>query len=191
MFNALYPSIIIITSFTLFFGYRFIKGYISAIRFLHWTILSVYIASLVVYTLFPFPYQQEFIDIMIEDNLGMKHNFIPFHAFLDAMNYGSLTIAIKQIGGNILLFMPLGFSLPILLPKINKRKVIVIGLMVSLSIELIQAVASYFLGYVYRIFDVDDLILNTVGTAIGLLLFYLLSIFLKHKKIYKIDVRRN
>ncbi len=179
MFNALYPSIIIVSCFILFFGYRFIRGYISVLHFLYWIIFSVYTASLVVYTLFPFPYQKELIEIMIEDNLGMKNNFIPFKAFVDAMNYGSLTIAIKQIGGNILLFMPLGFALPILFPVIKKGKVILIGLTVSLIIELIQGVASYFLGYIYRIVDVDDLIMNTLGTVIGLLVFNLLSNFLK------------
>jgi glycopeptide antibiotics resistance protein len=179
MFNALYPSIIIISFFLLFFGYKFIKGHISVMHFFYWIIFSVYIASLVVYTLFPFPYQKELIEIMIEDNLGVYHNLIPFKAFVDAINMGSLTIAIKQIGGNILLFMPLGFALPILFPVIKKGKVILTGFLVSLTIELVQAIAGVFLGYNYRSFDVDDLIMNTLGTVIGLLVFNLLSNFLK------------
>lgn len=179
MLNALYPNIIIISFFTLFFGYRFIRGYISVLHFFYWIIFSIYITSLVVFTLFPFPYQKELIEIMIEDNLGVNHNFIPFKAFVDAINFGDLTIAIKQIGGNILLFMPLGFAIPILFPIIKKGKVILIGFTVSLTIELIQAVAGFFLGYNYRSFDVDDLIMNTLGTVIGLLLFSLLSNFLK------------
>jgi glycopeptide antibiotics resistance protein len=177
MFNSLYPSIIIISFFLLFFGYKFIKDRISVMHFFYWIIFSVYVASLVVYTLFPFPYQKELIEIMIEDNLGVHHNFIPFKAFVDAINMGSLTIAVKQIGGNILLFMPLGFALPILFPAIKKGKVILTGFLVSLTIELVQAIAGMFLGYNYRSFDVDDLMMNTLGTVIGLLIFNLLARF--------------
>jgi glycopeptide antibiotics resistance protein len=137
-----------------------------------------------VYTLFPFPYQKELIEIMIEDNLGVHHNFIPFKAFVDAINMGSLTIAIKQIGGNILLlFMPLGFALPILFPVIKKGKVILTGFLVSLTIELVQAIAGAVMGYNYRSFDVDDLIMNTLGTLIGLLIFNLLANFLQRSEL--------
>lgn len=47
------------------------------------------------------------------------------------------------------------------------------GFGISLTIELIQFVCGLFIGYNYRSFDVDDLILNTLGTIIGLLLYKL------------------
>jgi glycopeptide antibiotics resistance protein len=178
MFNGLYPTIIIITFFTLFFGYKYLKGYISFLHSFYWFIFSVYAANLVVLTLFPFPYQKELIEIMIEDHLGVEHNFMPFKTIADAMHFGDPLIALKQIGGNIVLFIPLGVALPILFPAIKKGKVIVIGFVISLSIELIQLMAGFFLGYNYRSFDVDDLMTNTLGTVIGLLVFTLLSNFL-------------
>ena len=179
MFNALYPNIIIITSFILLFGYKLLRGNITFLHFFYWIIFSVYIANVVVYTLFPFPYQKELIEIMIEDNLGVKHNFIPFMSFIDAIDYGSFAMGLKQIGGNILLFMPLGFAVPILFPGIKTGKVILIGFIISVSIELIQAIVGFFLGYNYRSFDIDDLLMNTLGTVIGVLLFSYLSNFLK------------
>jgi len=67
--------------------------------------------------------------------------------------------------GNIGWFVPFGFLLPILLKRESFLKVIVIGLMFSLAIESLQ--------FIFRIgvAELDDLILNTLGTAIGYLLF--------------------
>ncbi|WP_420488189.1 VanZ family protein [Gottfriedia acidiceleris] len=75
------------------------------------------------------------------------------------------------MAGNVLLFIPLGFALPILLFKLTNRKTIVIGFTLSLAIELIQATSGLFLGYNYRSCDIDDLILNTIGTIIGLAIY--------------------
>ena len=67
--------------------------------------------------------------------------------------------------GNIGWFVPLGFLLPVLLKRESFLKVIVIGLMFSLTIESLQ--------FIFRVgvAELDDLILNTIGTAIGYLLF--------------------
>ncbi|MFD4706895.1 VanZ family protein [Gottfriedia sp. NPDC058432] len=83
-------------------------------------------------------------------------------------NYGSISIVLKQIAGNVLLFIPLGFAFPILFIKITNRKTILIGFTLSLAIELIQSTSGLFLGYNYRSCNIADLILNTIGTIIGL-----------------------
>ncbi len=110
---------------------------------------------------------------MIEGNLGYLNNFVPFKGVIDLIKYGSFTIALKQLGGNILLFIPFGLAWPILFPKIMKLKTILIGFSVSLVIELTQGITGLFLGYNYRSCDIDDLLLNTFGTAIGVLLYRL------------------
>lgn len=46
-----------------------------------------------------------------------------------------------------------------------------VGLAVSLAVELLQLGISMYLGYTYKIADVDDLILNTAGVALGYFLF--------------------
>lgn len=67
-----------------------------------------------------------------------------------------------NIGGNILLFSPLGFLVPIIVPKIRgARQTATIAFGVSLSLELIQLLTG--LGG----FDVDDLLLNVLGGMIG------------------------
>ncbi len=116
---------------------------------------------------------------MIEDHLGYNHNFIPFKSIVDTINYGSISIFLKQIAGNVLLFIPLGFAFPILFFKLTNRKTILIGFTLSLAIELIQVTSGLFLGYSYRSYDIDDLILNTLGTIIGLAIYKVSSRYFK------------
>lgn len=67
--------------------------------------------------------------------------------------------------GNIVMFLPLGFFLPLLWKKFNHAwKVVGTGLLLSLAIEILQLPQM-------RSSDVDDLWLNTLGTALGYLLF--------------------
>ena len=71
-----------------------------------------------------------------------------------------------NVGGNVLGFMPFGFLLPVLSSRMRRgATVILLGLAVSLIVESIQLVTKV------GIFDVDDLLLNTIGTALGYLIF--------------------
>lgn len=74
-------------------------------------------------------------------------------------------VPIRNIGGNILLFIPLGFSIANLFSHFSWKKVIILGVFTSLLVELIQ------LNIPGRSLDVDDLLLNTLGTAIGYLAY--------------------
>lgn len=68
---------------------------------------------------------------------------------------------------NILLYLPMGFLLPLIMPKLRIGRVVMIGFLASLLTETVQLV--FHLGW----FDVDDLINNTLGTLIGFILFAL------------------
>lgn len=64
---------------------------------------------------------------------------------------------------NVLLFIPLGFMLPILWHKYRTPKCTVIcGFILSLAVELLQILT-------YRATDVNDLITNTLGAYLGFL----------------------
>lgn len=69
--------------------------------------------------------------------------------------------------GNILIFVPLGFLLPLLLKKPSYIKIMLISLGIIVSIETLQLVTC--LG----IADVDDVLLNMLGSTIGYLTYYL------------------
>ncbi|GGF48671.1 hypothetical protein GCM10011519_23370 [Marmoricola endophyticus] len=78
--------------------------------------------------------------------------------------------ALLQVALNVALFVPLGVGVALL---VRRRRVAVgalVGLGVSLSVELVQLTGT--LGVfdcAYRLFDVDDLIANTAGAALGAL----------------------
>jgi VanZ family protein len=78
----------------------------------------------------------------------------------------SVRTALLEIGGNLVLLMPLGVLLPVLSNRFRGplRILLVVGL-VSLCIETVQG--TMLAG---RAFDADDVILNTVGAVLAYLL---------------------
>lgn len=100
-------------------------------------------------------------------------NLIPFRFLFDTYNEvfvnGNFNYFLINFLGNIIMFLPFGFFIP-LLWNISDKKTIAIGFCSSLFIEFCQL-------FLTRGTDIDDLILNTVGTILGLFLYRLL-----HKK---------
>ena len=74
----------------------------------------------------------------------------------------------KNIIGNILLFIPYGFFCSYYLENKKVSTNVIICLIATLCIETIQ----YYIG---RVFDIDDIILNVLGGFIGYLLYIVLS----------------
>jgi glycopeptide antibiotics resistance protein len=84
----------------------------------------------------------------------------------------------KNIGGNILLLMPLGFCTPILFHKFNRfRNVVLLGLFMSICIECIQFVELLSGIVLWRSVDIDDVVCNVIGAVFGYLIYFLLSRF--------------
>jgi Glycopeptide antibiotics resistance protein len=85
---------------------------------------------------------------------------------------GDILLILKNVAGNVVLFVPFGLFLPILLRvRFLFLKTVLAGFLFSLSIELIQ----YF--FAARIFDIDDLLLNTIGTLTGCILLGIIRFF--------------
>ena len=86
-------------------------------------------------------------------------NLIPF---VNLFDYDSRRDLLLNVIGNTAMFIPSGIVLPIIYKKVNSFwKAVAAGAMISLCIEIIQ------LPFSVRASDVDDLILNTLGVAIG------------------------
>ena len=96
-----------------------------------------------------------------------KTNLIPFKVLFETYNEvfinGYINYFLINFIGNITIFMPIGFFIP-LLWDISNKKVILTGFLSSLFIELSQL-------FLIRGTDVDDLILNILGTILGLLVY--------------------
>lgn len=73
---------------------------------------------------------------------------------------------------NVLLFVPLGFLMPVIWKEYRSvKKTVLFGLGLSAMVEILQM-------FTYRLTDIDDLIFNTAGAAAG---YYIYILFLKIK----------
>jgi len=98
-----------------------------------------------------------------------KANFKPFATIKLFWVSRRLNVEYKvnNLLGNILLFIPLGFLLPLLIWRFRNIFLIVFtGFLLSVFYECTQLLTGI------GIFDVDDMILNTSGTLVGVLIFY-------------------
>ena len=71
---------------------------------------------------------------------------------------------------NVLLLIPFGFGLPFI-TNLRMKKIVVIGALFSLVIECLQLITGLMAGITFRIADINDVIFNIVGVAVGYLLF--------------------
>ncbi len=103
----------------------------------------------------------------------LKLNLIPFVHLLE---YDSRNDLLLNVIGNTAMFIPTGIILPIIYKKLNSFwKVIGVGALISVCIEIIQ------LPFFERASDIDDLLLNTLGVAIGYLIYKLVQKLIKRR----------
>lgn len=141
------------------------RGRLTAGRFVLWAAALVYFLAIWTYTLLPMPATNDFACA------GVNLDLAAFIGDLRAAR--SLTdFAVLQLALNVLLFVPLGFFLRVL----GGRGVVVailVGLGISLVIETTQLTGVWGLyPCAYRVFDVDDLLMNTTGAVLGSLLAF-------------------
>lgn len=117
-----------------------------------------------------------------EDAVGSS-NFILFETirlYLSKLGGPMHTVALYNLVGNIVLFVPFGFYIPSIFRQLQSFwKICLVALAIPLFIETTQ----YFIG---RSIDVDDVILNTLAILIGYCLFYVVKRLLNFH-IYKAE----
>lgn len=108
------------------------------------------------------------------DNL-IRHihtaNFIPLKTISNSLFNPQLRVEVTTLIYNIIAFVPLGMLLPCINENVRKLSVLlIVGLLVSTTFEAVQLATR--LGAA----DVDDVILNVIGTGIGYGCFRLMSL---------------
>lgn len=100
-------------------------------------------------------------------------NFVPFAGIPEMLAYtGSPTLALYNLAGNVVMFMPLGFLVPLLWRPFGAFwRTLVLGGSLSVGIEAAQLFTS-------RSTDVNDVMLNTLGAVLGWLLWRLMRALL-------------
>lgn len=107
-------------------------------------------------------------------------NYIPFIETINMFkdNFMGIGNAIYNVVGNILLFVPLGFFIPLLFKKKNKIiNIALYGFYASLAIELIQLLTAI------NFTDIDDIIFNTLGAVLGFFTYNVFYYVIKKTKL--------
>jgi len=99
--------------------------------------------------------------------LNYSYNLMPFDTikqYIVNFRHYNFDIVFKNLLGNIVLFIPIGIIAPLLNTKLFKwAPLILFTILLIFCVELAQMLLRV------GAFDVDDIILNTLGAAIGLL----------------------
>ena len=104
-----------------------------------------------------------------------SYNFIPTIYKIIIGEYTLDSWGKAMIVGNFLMFIPMGIMLPLVFKNINKKNIFVIAILITLLIEILQPIVG-------RSFDIDDIIMNFIGSIIG---YLAVTIFIKLKETNK------
>ncbi|MTT32130.1 VanZ family protein [Terrilactibacillus sp. BCM23-1] len=120
-------------------------------------LFDTYIAILLYVTLFTFNHY----------TYGKSVNLVLFNSIHFMFDTGNVVLILKNVVGNIGLFVPFGFMVPFLYHKLRPLYMcLFLSSFFSSSIEICQYL------FAERIFDVDDIALNTIGAGMGWFLYY-------------------
>ncbi len=112
-----------------------------------------------------FDFVGDFKDRIVQGGWGI--NLIPFKTVKSYIKYSGTFHAVLNILGNVLIFVPMGFMLPLLYEDLRSyKRTLAFTVVICILVETIQ----FFVG---RSVDIDDLILNAIGASIGYLLYKL------------------
>lgn len=135
-------------------------------------IFFVYFLFLLLLTIFKggrIEFSNQFNSFMYREHglLGII-NVVPIKETINTFMHSETGMrnSLRNVIGNILVFMPLGFFIPLLFEKFNNlKKVLKVGCLSSLAIELSQL----FVGS--NVCDIDDVIYNTLGALAGFICY--------------------
>jgi glycopeptide antibiotics resistance protein len=111
------------------------------------------------------------------DNGSAAPNFKPFATLTNQIQNIKTGYALWNIAANTICFVPFGFILPLISPtRTGIIRTALWGMLFSVIIEFLQY--AFNLG----LFDVDDIILNTVGVLLGHIIVYIFMRIRRRKR---------
>ncbi|WP_181274015.1 VanZ family protein [Brevibacterium oceani] len=149
------------------------RGGLTFWRTLIWLAAAIYAMALWTYTLLPVPPADEVTCAAVQ--------LVPFQFVTDILSFDTGSVrammtnpAVLQVALNVILFVPLGWFVR----QLAGRGIVVAtitGLAASALIEVTQITGIWGIySCAYRVFDVDDLMMNTFGAFLGSLASLLL-----------------
>src|SRR5690625_1055599 len=145
------------------------RGGITARRFTLWAAALVYFWAIWVYTLLPLPDPNKLKCASVNLNPALFVTEIREAIQTSAGSLWSFALqpTMLQLALNVLLFVPLGFFLRLLFKR-GWLTALIVGASLSLFIETTQLTGVWGLyPCAYRVFDVNDMMTNTLGAIAG------------------------
>lgn len=134
---------------------------------LFFTIFYIYLYKVLDYTLLQFQsllLLQHFLP-------NLRLNGVEAGRVVNIIPLATLTMEdVKTSLLNIIMMIPFGFGLPFI-TDFRFKKVVITGILLSIAIEFLQLMTGFMANTTFRIADINDLIFNTLGVAIGYILF--------------------
>lgn len=153
-----------------------------------WTSFSVYLTTLAYLTVLPFPLKQSTLPL---SDLLQAVDWIPIRSlqtswgivetYLGRGDTGPLHTFLWNNVGNLLVLMPLGLYYYLFF-RLSFGRAFLAGIASSFLIELLQALFCWYFGVMYRVIDINDIILNSAGVLFALCLAAIIRLFAKQAK---------
>lgn len=134
------------------------------------SLFSCYITGLLCLTLFNSIIGDIYYFLFYHAPSGRSHQWFTFeYDFIPDFfhNFGAENL------GNIVMFLPFGILYPLFREGSTWKRTLVAGFMTTFGIELLQPVFG-------RSFDINDIILNSLGVIASTIVFYTLKMFFYH-----------
>lgn len=112
-----------------------------------------------------------FYVVSFQDVSWSTSNFILFTEMF-RYEFGT-NLFFKNVVGNMIMFVPYGFFVSYILKLKNPFSILILSFLASITIEITQLLIG-------RVFDVDDIILNIIGSVFGFYLYKFLNAIKKH-----------
>ncbi|HIR76095.1 MAG TPA: VanZ family protein [Candidatus Choladousia intestinipullorum] len=130
-------------------------------------LFMVYMVLLIYFLFFSEEYGRGAAEMVYDYNISPFREIRRFLTYRDILGFRAVFL---NLAGNIIGFMPFGALLPVMAKSARKGwKVTLLSFEVSALIEISQ------LFFRVGCFDVDDIILNTLGGLLGYAVFWLCS----------------
>lgn len=145
----------------------------SLVKVLSWMLFIIYLIGMFYFLFFSEHYGR--MGDMDEYRYNLKL-FREIKRILSHYKILGFEFVLVNLFGNVLAFAPFGMFLPIVNKNDDKLlRVLMASFGFSLMVETIQLV------YKIGCFDVDDMLLNTIGGVLGLFIFRGIKLFIKRK----------
>ena len=125
-------------------------------------LMFINLAVIIRFAFFPRDLVDGHVQPLAFDAAKLRSLRVNLHPFRHLFDYNNTRDLIWNLAGNAAMFVPSGIILPIIYRKLDRFwKVLGTGALISLCIEILQ------LPFASRASDIDDLVLNVFGVAVG------------------------